>query len=156
MALIKTKEQNLVYFNFPEKDDGSIAEKMKHDFKLLSKAYNKEIDPKEITNMFRVGKKSGKDRPLIVKYGSMDIKNSYLKSSGYLKIKHEDEIKSVYVSIDRTQKQREKHRKLVEELKTKKQEPGNESLVIRGEKIVQNFQIETGLQRTTWPSLFQR
>ena len=140
--MIKTKEQNLVYFNFPEKDDGSVAEKMKHDFNLLSKAY-KEIDPKEITNMFRVGKKSGKDRPLVVKYVSMDTKNSYLKSSGYLKIKYEDKIKSVYVSIDRTQKQREKHRKLVEELKTRKQEPGNESLVIRGEKIVQNCQIES-------------
>ena len=75
------KEQNLVYFNFPEKDDGSVAEKMKHDFNLLSKAY-KEIDPKEITNMFRVGKKSGKDRPLVVKYVSMDTKNSYLRSSG--------------------------------------------------------------------------
>ena len=156
LALIKSKEQNLVYFNIPEKDDESIAERMKHDYKILCEAYDQNIDNKEISSIFRVGKKDdNRARPLVVKFATVDIKNKILKKSGDLKIKRGNENLSVYVSIDRTKDQREKHRKLVEELKKRRRETGDLNLVIRGEKIVQNFPRETGAQRITWASLFR-
>ena len=155
IALVKSKENNLIYFGLPEKDDESTAERMKHDFKLLSEAYSQEIDNKEILSMFRVGKKvEGNNRPLVIKYASLQIKNKFLKSSGNLKIKTNNEIKPIYISIDRTQNQRAKHRQLVNEMK-KRREDGEENLVIRGEKIVQNFQKEEGAKKITWASLFQ-
>ena len=107
--------------------------------------------------MFRVGKKvEGNNRPLVIKYTSSQLKNKFLKSSGNLKIKTNNEIKPIYIyiSIDRTQNQRAKHRQLVNEMK-KRREDGEENLVIRGEKIVQNFQKEEGAKKITWASLFQ-
>ena len=78
-----------------------------------------------------------------------------LKSSKDLKVKQNNEILTVYVSIDRTKEQREKHKKLVEELKTKRRVTGQSNLVIRGEKIVQNFPKDQESRRVTWAALFE-
>ena len=153
--LIKMKEQNLIYFNVPESECELIEDKMKHDFKLLSEAYNKHIKHDDISSMFRVGKKvQNKTRPLVVKYGSLEIKNNMLKKSGKLSIKYQSELKPIYTSIDRTQKQREAHKKLVLELKSRKSR-GEEDIVIRNNKIVQHFRRESAAERITWASLFQ-
>ena len=123
---------------------------------MLCEAYNENIDNKTIDSIFRVGKKeSNKIRPLVVKYATLDIKSTMLKKSGSLKVKHGNEIQAVYASIDRTKEQREKHKKLVEELKRKRRETGDSTLVIWGEKIVKSFQKETASQRITWTSLFK-
>ena len=153
-ALIKLKEQNLVYFGLPESASETTSERMKYDYKLLSEAYDQNIELSKIGNIFRVGKKNDNNcRPLIVKYASVEIRNTFLKKSGDLKIKSNNQIKPVYMSIDRTHKQREAHKKLVQELRDRR-DAGEENIVIRGEKIVKNFPKEPAAQRTTWASLF--
>ena len=81
------------------------------------------------------------------------MRNAVLKNSSDLKIKVRNEIKPIYASIDRTNKQREIHKKLVEELKMRKSE-GEQNIVIRNNKIVKIFQKENAAQRTTWANLF--
>ena len=153
--LIKSKEQNLVYFDLPESANESTADRMKDDFNLLAEAYSNKIEHKDISNLFRVGKKTeNKNRPLVVKFSSLETRTKFLKSSGDLKIKRGNVIKPVYMSIDRTQKQREAHKILVEQLKSRRAS-GEQNLVIRGDKIVKVFQKEAAAQRTTWASLFQ-
>ena len=155
IALRKSKESNMIYFGLPESDDDSIAVRMRQDFKFLSEAYGKDIDNEEINNIFRVGKKeNGKIRPLVVKYASSTVKDKFLKSSGDLKIKFNNQMKPIYASVDRTEKQRESHKKLVEEFKRRKQS-GEENIVIRGERIIENFQRDSGVQRISWASLFR-
>ena len=154
-TLIKSKEQNLVYFDLPESANESTSDRMKHDFKLLNEAYSNKLEHKDISNLFRVGKKiDNKIRPLVVKFASLEIRNKVLKSSADLKIKCGNAINPVYMSIDRTQKQREAHKILVEQLK-RRRATGEQNLAIRGDKIVKVFQRDTAAQRTTWASLFQ-
>ena len=154
-TLIKSKEQNLVYFDLPESANESTSDRMKHDFKLLNEAYANKMEHKDISNLFRVGRKSeNKNRPLVVKFASLETREKFLKSSGDLKIKCGNAIKPVYMSIDRTQKQREAHKILVEQLK-RRRATGEQNLAIRGDKIVKVFQRDTAAQRTTWASLFQ-
>ena len=62
-------------------------------------------------------------------------KMSMLKSSKNLKLLENETSTPIYVAIDRTQKQREAHRKLVEELKSRKRN-GEKDLVIRNDKIM--------------------
>ena len=154
-ALIVAKEKKVIYFGIPETSNDSAAERMKHDYKRLEEAYGQTIEHTEILTMFRVGKKEpNKTRPLVIKFSDIELKKNYLKKSGDLKIKHGNEIIPVYASIDRTEKQHEKHKKLVTELKARK-EAGEQNLVIRGEKIIENFQKDTSAQKVTWISLFQ-
>ena len=149
------KKKNVIYFGIPETSNDSAAERMKHDYKRLEEAYGQTIEHTEILTMFRVGKKEpNKTRPLVIKFSDIELKKNYLKKSGDLKIKHGNEIIPVYASINRTEKQHEKHKKLVTELKARK-EAGEQNLVIRGEKIIENFQKYTSAQKATWTSLFQ-
>ena len=152
--LIKEKEQNLIYFNIPENGSDSVSERMKHEFMLLSEAYRNELKHDQISSIFRVGKKGENIRPLVVKFKSSETRNYVLRTSGKLSIKHQNEVKNIYVSIDRTQRQREAHKRLVDELKSRKLN-GEENLVIRNNKIVQNFRKETAAEKVTFASLFR-
>ena len=78
----------------------------------------------------------------------METKNEIMRRSG------NNQIIPIYISIDRTQKQRESHKQLVDELRRRKSQD-EENIIIRNEKIVQYFQKETATERTTWSSLFQ-
>ena len=151
--LIRSKEQNLVFFNVPESDEDNVGERMKFDFNLLSEAYKQELKHDQISSLFRVGKKGEKVRPLIVKFKSVEIKNNMLKKTSKMNIKHDNEVRPIYVAIDRTEKQREEHRKLVSELRERKSR-GENDLIIRNNKIVKNFQDASGANRVTWNSLF--
>ena len=151
--LIKAKEQNIIFFNVPESESDIVAERMKSDFELVKTAYNGELNHTDISSMYRVGKKAEKDRPLVIRFNNIEMRNAVLKKSSDLKIKVRNEIKPIYASIDRTNKQREIHKKLVEELKKRKSE-GEQNIVIRNNKIVKIFQKENAAQRTTWANLF--
>ena len=152
--MIKSKELNLIYFNVPESVSDIVAERMKQDYERLRSSYGGEFDHNEITSLYRIGKKADKSRPIAVRFKSVDSKNKYLKKSAHLKVKENHEDIPVYVSIDRTMKQRAAHRKLVDELKNRRRER-EENLVIRNNKIVTNFQREHVAQRTSWSSLFK-
>ena len=154
LDLRKSKEENLIFFGLPESESDTIAERMKSDFSFLNNAYQNSLKSDDITSLFRIGKKSDKKRPLVVRFVSMETENAIMRRSGKSSIKNNNQIIPIYMSIDRTQKQCESHKQLVDELRRRKSQ-GEEYIVIRNEKIVQYFQKETATERTTWSSLFQ-
>ena len=104
--------------------------------------------------MFRVGKKQDNiDRPLVVRFKSVDNKLKVLKQTADLKIKWNNEIRPIFASIDRTEKQRKEHNELVKSLKDRK-EAGEKNLGIRDNKIVTIFRKENVVQKATFADLF--
>ena len=78
-----------------------------------------------------------------------------LKQTGDLKLRWNNEIRRIYASIDRTEKQRKEHSRLVKELKDRK-EAGEVNIGIRDEKIVQIFRNGNAAPRVTFADLFKQ
>ena len=109
-----------------------------------------------ISNMFRAGKKSDRARPLIVKFCDIMTKNSMKELTFGKKLTMKtatNEIISVTASHDRTPKQREENKKLQSELLRKKQETGDDSLIIRNGKITKDFLYEPRRLKATWAQI---
>ena len=154
--LIDAKKNNMVYFSVPESGSDSVEERIKHDYQQIREAHDEDIiHHNQIETMFRVGKKGTTARPLVVKFKTFENKQRALKNSGDLKIKCGNEIKPIYASTDKTEKQRAEHRKLVEKLKERK-ENGETNIGIRDGNIVQIFRKDTAARQTSWASLFTR
>ena len=153
--LIDAKRCNLIYFNLPESDIEDIGEKMKHDYRKLRSLYRDNFaTPENIDSCYRVGKKNeDKTRPLVVKFKSADTRNKILSNSRDLFLTENRNRTPVFVSIDRTPKQRAEHKKLVTELKSRK-ENGDENIGIRNGRIIENFQKSTTSTRIRWADLF--
>ena len=156
--LVEKKRDNLIYFNIPESSSDDIEQRIKHDFECIQEIYGEDVAKKDdISNIFRVGKKSEKARPLVIKFCDGNKKQEYCSWSfgKRLEIKRENEIFKIAVSHDRTPKQREHFQKLVSELNERK-ESGEEDVVIRNNKIVKNFPNASGGTRTTWASIARK
>ena len=152
--LIESKKCNIIYFKVPESTSDDPGTRMKHDFDLLNKAHKNDFAKHdEIETCFRVGKKSDKARPLIIRFKTCDIKNKFLSKSSDLSLRENNEDIQIFASIDRTPKQRKDHSKLVEELNLRK-ENGEENLIIRNGKIIENFRKLDPPNRVKWSNLF--
>lgn len=154
--LIEAKKCNLIYFNVPESSKEESTDRMKDDFKLLTESYSDtKIVPNDINAIFRVGKKDDNvTRPVVVKFANVETRKRVLTANEDLKLKFNDEIINIFVSVDRTQKQREVHKKLVNELRRRK-DAGDTDLVIRNDKIVTNFRKTNGNTKIKWSDLFK-
>ena len=154
--LVESKKNNLIYFRLPESESDSTEERIKSDFQLLKSAHDENIiKPDQIKTIFRVGKKKdGEARPLVVRFKAYEDKQRVLKQTGDLKVRWQNEVIDVYASIDRTEEQRKEHKELVRKLKARK-EAGEMNLVIRDDKIIENFRTANASQRVTFASLFR-
>ena len=113
-----------------------------------------KIDHTDITTLYRVGKKGERARPLVVKYKNIERNNKILSSSSKLAVNYRTTNYKVFVSIDRTPFQREEHRKLVDELKSRKS-TGESDIVIRNNIIVKKFQTGNNAVKVKWSDLFK-
>ena len=154
--LIESKKCNIVYYNVPESSKNESADRMKDDFDLIKKSYSEtDIAHTDVTSIFRVGKKDdNKARPVVVKYINLETKKRILNGSENLKLLFNNESINIYVSVDRTPKQREEHKKLVTELKQRR-DGGETDIVIRNDKIVRNFRKINGTTKIRWTDLFK-
>ena len=153
--LIEKKKSNLIYFNIPESQENDMSQRLKHDYERLKEIYGEEkIKATDIANIFRVGQKSSKPRPLIVKFSDSNIKQNYIDITlgKELSVKKGNEIVKIGVTHDRTMKQREQYKKLEVEIKsrTENEETG---LGIRSNRIVENFQSRQRGTKITWASV---
>ena len=155
--LIERKKNNLIFFHVPESEKTDIEERMKHDFTLLRGIYKSDVPAADIINLFRVGKKSNNARPLVVRFKDSQTKEMYVaKTFGKkLTVKSNNEIINIPAAHDKTQKQREEHKKLSEELKRRRELDGNDDsdLVIRNNRIVSSFQEAPNGTKTTWANI---
>ena len=152
LKLQEKKKNNLIFFKVPEKVFETNDELLIDDFNKLKQACEPiEIQEKDISQLFRIGKKTTeKTRPIVVTFKDEELRMKVLKKSRDMELKTEDgEIIKLSVSTDKTPKQRETERKLREEIAQRKAQ-GEQNLVIRNEKIVP---FRQSAQRT-WAMLF--
>ena len=117
--LVEKKRLNLIYFYIPESSSEIIEERIKHDYNLLTKAYRTNfVQASDISNIFRVGKKSDSHRPLIVRFKDEVTKKKYVTESfgRKLTLKIDNEEINVSCSHDKTFKQRDEEKRLHREL----------------------------------------
>ena len=154
--LIEKKKNNLIYFHLPESNEPEIDLRMKHDYDLLKELYRpSDVPAADILNIYRVGKKSERVRPLVVKFKDPQTKEKYgaLTFGKRLSVRVNNEIIHIPATHDRTKSQREEYKKLANELKSRNEaEPGT-NFVIRNRRIVPNFQDAPSGTRTTWASI---
>ena len=153
-TLIDKKKNNLIYFRIPESDSEEIEQRIKHDFESIVNLYAPEtVTPNEISNIFRVGKKSDNARPL-VKFSDQIVKKKYVERTfgKKLSLKVGNEIIGIPATHDKTNKQREEYKKLGTELQ-RRQDAGEEDIGIRNNQIVQNFQKTQRGTKKTWANI---
>ena len=150
--LIEAKKNNLVYFGIPETVAEEPAEKLEYDrgvFIEINGEKEEEFDDEQITDMFRIGKKSeNAPRPLIVKFKDFETRSEYLKNGVNLK---NDDGSKIFVNLDLTPTQRAERKNLVKQMNHRR-ENGEPNLVIRNNKIVdkENFRKDNPPKRVNW------
>lgn len=88
----------------------------------------------DIEKLFRLGRKiDNKHRPLLVGFSSENDKQSLLAVAP--RLRSSNEFKQVYIVTDMTKLERERHRKVVVELK-RRRSSGESNLIIRNGAIV--------------------
>ena len=129
------KINNVCIYNIPENSHEDSQENYKNDVKVVKELLTNKINlsKDDVKAFYRVGiKTSGKNRPIIIKLSSVEIKKNILSLRNLQYNGHR-----VFVSIDRTKKEQIEHKKLVAELKERKIQ-GEENIIIRDGKIVKN------------------
>jgi len=123
------RRKNLIIYNMPEPTDGQSDQQSFKD--LCSAAFSANVN---LSKTARLGKKfDNKHRPLLVCIDDASVRDTILYQSG--KLRKHDQFKNVYIIPDRTKFEREKHQKLVAELKQRRSN-GEQNLVIRNGSIV--------------------
>ena len=118
------RRKNLIVYNLPENSDRQ-ADKTKFQ-ELSTTVFNLDLS---ITKVFRLGKRNDdKPRPLLVGLENETEKTEILSQSG--KPRRYDQYNDVYIVADKTKYERDKHKKLVDELKLRRSK-GEKNLVIR-------------------------
>ena len=123
------RRKNLIVYNFPENGDRQ-ADKTKFQ-ELSTTVFNLDLG---ITKVYRLGKRNDdKPRPLLIGLESEAEKAEILSQSG--KLQRYDQYNDVYIVADKTKYERDKHKKLVDELKLRRSK-GERNLVIRNGSII--------------------
>ena len=124
------RKRNIIVYNLPEKTERA-------DDKVKLTEMCKEITDVElkITKTFRLGKRvESKHRPLLVGLETEDDRACLLSVAPRLRLS--TEFKQVFIALDMTKLERERHKKVVEELKRRRSN-GESGIFIRNGNIVQ-------------------
>ena len=137
----------------PELPTDDKKEEMNEDFRRVKKVYaeNVVLQKEDLSHMTRLGiKENGKTRPIQITLVSQNKRTEMLTKNMNLKLLENSESTNIYVSTDRTKKQRAEYKALKKVLDEKKKT--NPNLVIRNNKIVP---FRPAAQAApTWASLF--
>ena len=121
--------KNLIVNNLEEDSEENSDESMLQE--LFSSVFNLDV---VLTKTVRLGQRNdSKPRPLLACFADTPMRNMILSYSG--KLRKFDKYKKVYIVPDRTKFERQKHQKLVEELKHRRSN-GEQILVIRNGSII--------------------
>jgi hypothetical protein len=136
----KKRENNLIIYNIPESQNEEKTERVKDDIKHIEKLMSiLTVDCTDQTQgkPVRLGDQKmvddGKTRPVLIRFKENKIKKDIFKNVKNLK-ETEEPYKSFAISNDLTLKERDKYKKLKEELKEKNEAntSGNTRFKIKG------------------------
>ena len=150
--LIEKKKDSLIIFGMPESNTADKKEEMLEDYRKVRKIYETKVtlNKDDLTYIGRIGIKEGtKRRPIKITLKDPRKRIELITKNLNLKFLEDDVSTNIYVSPDRTKKQREADKELREELKRRK--VGNPNLVIKNNRIVP-FRERTQ-ETTTWASI---
>ena len=135
--LKELKKSNVILFKMPEAAQNTPLEAYKTDFKNVLKVIdpNNQFANEDIKDLYRIPCKQS-PRPIVVKFSSPELKQQVLKMQN-LTLKQDDTSHRIHAAPDRTKKEQEDHKALVSELR-RRRDNGEDSLSIRGGKIVEN------------------
>ena len=127
------RKLNLIAFHVPEAAPGSSkVGRITHDSLMLKDVLNEINVDAEVCDITRLGGESeGKTRPLKFTVKEMQMKKEILAEAKKLKEKENETMSRIFVCPDRTPKQREINRKLVAELK-RRREAGENVTIVNG------------------------
>ena len=127
------RKKNVIIYNLPEPapDDGGDSDTFAT---MCSSVYNCSC---AITKSVRLGKKViNKHRPLLLSLEN-EVDKLLLLSRSYL-LRQNDSYKDVFIAPDRTKFEREKHKRLLLELKDRRSK-GETNLILRNGAIISKF-----------------
>jgi hypothetical protein len=130
-------------FNIPELDPKDPEKSYERDVKIIKDLIGAELNLKkdDVIALYRVGPKdSSSIRPIIMKFSSEEMKFKALKLRN-LKYQGND----IYISHDRTKKEREERKLLVKSLRERRAN-GEENLFIKNGKIVKEVPFRANPQ----------
>ena len=135
------RKRNIIVYNLPEKTE-RVADKVKFT-EMCKEITDVEL---KITKTFRLGKRvESKHRPLLVGLETEDDKACLLSVAPRLRLS--TEFKQVFIALDMTKLERERHKKVVEELKRRSN--GESGIFIRNGNIVQRRSHPKTMQHST-------
>ena len=140
----KRRECNVIMYNIKEATEEGWEARQTSTKKEIHKVLSHIEASPVVVKFNRLGKfdrEQQKPRPLRVAMKEKDMARDTIKKARRLKDAKEP-LKDVFISYDRTPKERENRRKLVEELKERKSQ-GEENLKIVGENIVNRDDTDT-------------
>ena len=154
--LIDKKKDNLIIYNMPEATNDDKKEEMLEDFRNIQKVYNGRVvlEKRDLTKVTRLGAKAAdKTRPILITFSTQEKRKEILTKNMNLKLLDEESNTStnIYVSTDRTQKQRDADKELRKELTRQKLK--NPNLTIRNNRIVPF--PRPAQDNTTWASVWE-
>ena len=140
---LEKRKCNIAVSNLPESQAASGEERKQEDIALLTDIIKEELKIcVKVENSFRVGKRlENKPRMLIVKLESEAIKWDVLKMAKVLRESENEMIKNVYINKDLTLQEREKNKKLREELKQRRAQ-GENVIISKGKCVTIKRQQE--------------
>jgi len=134
---IEKKQKNLIFFNVPETESGTVEERLITDQQHVQTVMEGVQVDVTVMDVKRIGRKlPNKPRPLIVKMGTIDDKFLVLKSAKNLRnFRDSGEFRAtVSIQPDLTKLQQKEHKKLVDEMKHRRLQ--GENITIRNGKII--------------------
>ena len=137
---IRKRKNNVVIFGVPESAESDFEKRRTDDEDQLQTVLHLiKCDTTTVNKIVRMGKrpeqKDAKPRPMLVTMASEEQKDLVLTKSKNLKRSGQEGMDKVFIFQDLTPRQRERRKKLVQELKDRKQK-GESDLIIVGGKLI--------------------
>jgi hypothetical protein len=131
------KKNNIIIHRFAEsaikEDEKKNSEDRKAVISLINDVLKVPCKDKDIKKIFRLGKRTDTERPLLIEFQEGTMKNAVLENLSKLRLA-EERYKKISVTHDMTKNEREQCRELVKQCKEKasKEESGEWMFKVRG------------------------
>lgn len=136
------RKKNIIVYNLKESENSEATERYKWDVAQCKRIFQQELSQEnlKIENLIRLGQKNeARNRPLLVKLENEEEKKEILKKAKQLR--QTEDFSSVYLARDMTRDEREREKKLREELHQRRLNESKELIIKRG-KIVKKEEAE--------------
>lgn len=128
---VERRKFNLLIFKAPEAlEEASKEEEVHHDLLFMNDLLNELKIEATVSNVIRHGRRTkDKSRPMQISVPNAEVKNEILKNAKLLKKSEDENIKKVFISPDRTPKQRKELKAMIAEVIRRREDGENVALV---------------------------